>query len=87
MEDRGFAVVLHRARCRWRRHGAKRRATRRAARRPARPFAPDQRVGVQLHGLPDVKEADVQVQLDPPWDQTKMSDAARLEADLFEGVA
>jgi probable FeS assembly SUF system protein SufT len=30
-----------------------------------------------------VKEADVQVQLDPPWDQTKMSDAARLQLGLM----
>jgi probable FeS assembly SUF system protein SufT len=34
-------------------------------------------------GLPGVKEADVQVQLDPPWDQTKMSDAARLQLGLM----
>jgi probable FeS assembly SUF system protein SufT len=33
--------------------------------------------------LPDVKEADVQVQLDPPWDQTRMSDAARLQLGLM----
>jgi len=33
--------------------------------------------------LPGVKEADVQVQLDPPWDQTKMSDAARLQLGLM----
>jgi probable FeS assembly SUF system protein SufT len=33
--------------------------------------------------LPEVKEADVQVQLDPPWDQTKMSDAARLQLGLM----
>jgi metal-sulfur cluster biosynthetic enzyme len=33
--------------------------------------------------LPDVREADVQVQLDPPWDQTKMSDAARLQLGLM----
>jgi metal-sulfur cluster biosynthetic enzyme len=25
----------------------------------------------------------VQVQLDPPWDQTKMSDAARLQLGLM----
>jgi probable FeS assembly SUF system protein SufT len=37
----------------------------------------------KLHGLPDVTEADVQVQLDPPWDQTKMSDAARLQLGLM----
>jgi probable FeS assembly SUF system protein SufT len=33
--------------------------------------------------LPGVKEADVQVQLDPPWDQTRMSDAARLQLGLM----
>jgi probable FeS assembly SUF system protein SufT len=33
--------------------------------------------------IPGVKEADVQVQLDPPWDQTKMSDAARLQLGLM----
>ena len=33
--------------------------------------------------VPGVKEADVQVQLDPPWDQTKMSDAARLQLGLM----
>jgi probable FeS assembly SUF system protein SufT len=33
--------------------------------------------------LPDVKEADVQVQLDPPWDQSRMSDAARLQLGLM----
>ncbi len=34
-------------------------------------------------GLPDVKEADVQVVLDPPWDQSRMSDAARLQLGLM----
>jgi probable FeS assembly SUF system protein SufT len=33
--------------------------------------------------LPGVKEADVQVQLDPPWDQSRMSDAARLQLGLM----
>ncbi len=33
--------------------------------------------------LPGVTEADVQVQLDPPWDQSKMSDAARLQLGLM----
>jgi metal-sulfur cluster biosynthetic enzyme len=33
--------------------------------------------------LPEVKEADVQVQLDPPWDQSRMSDAARLQLGLM----
>ena len=33
--------------------------------------------------IPGVREADVQVQLDPPWDQTRMSDAARLQLGLM----
>jgi probable FeS assembly SUF system protein SufT len=33
--------------------------------------------------IPGVKEADVQVQLDPPWDMSKMSDAARLQLGLM----
>jgi probable FeS assembly SUF system protein SufT len=37
----------------------------------------------KLQRLPEVKEVDVQVQLDPPWDQTKMSDAARLQLGLM----
>ncbi|HEY3119527.1 MAG TPA: putative Fe-S cluster assembly protein SufT [Vicinamibacteria bacterium] len=34
-------------------------------------------------GLPDVKEADVQVQLDPPWDMSKMSEAAKLQLGML----
>jgi probable FeS assembly SUF system protein SufT len=34
-------------------------------------------------GLPGVKEADIQVVLDPPWSQTMMSDAARLQLGLM----
>ena len=37
----------------------------------------------KLLTIPGVAEADVQVQLDPPWDQTKMSDAARLQLGLM----
>jgi probable FeS assembly SUF system protein SufT len=37
----------------------------------------------KVSGLPGVREADVQVQLDPPWDMTKMSDAARLQLGLM----
>jgi metal-sulfur cluster biosynthetic enzyme len=37
----------------------------------------------KLRTMAEVKEADVQVQLDPPWDQTKMSDAARLQLGLM----
>jgi metal-sulfur cluster biosynthetic enzyme len=33
--------------------------------------------------IPSVKDADVQVQLDPPWDMSKMSDAARLQLGLM----
>ena len=33
--------------------------------------------------LPDVKEADVQLQLDPPWDQSRMSEAAKLQLGLM----
>lgn len=37
----------------------------------------------KLRTMAEVREADVQVQLDPPWDQTKMSDAARLQLGLM----
>jgi probable FeS assembly SUF system protein SufT len=37
----------------------------------------------KLVTLPNVREADVQVQLDPPWDQSRMSDAARLQLGLM----
>ena len=37
----------------------------------------------KLMGLPDVKEADVEVAFDPPWDQSRMSDAARLQLGLM----
>lgn len=33
--------------------------------------------------VPGVTEADVQVELDPPWDMSKMSDAARLQLGLM----
>jgi probable FeS assembly SUF system protein SufT len=33
--------------------------------------------------LPGVAEADIQIQLDPPWDQSRMSDAARLQLGLM----
>jgi probable FeS assembly SUF system protein SufT len=33
--------------------------------------------------IPGVTAADVQVQLDPPWDMSKMSDAARLQLGLM----
>jgi probable FeS assembly SUF system protein SufT len=42
-----------------------------------------QDVHQKLLALPGVKEADVQVVLDPPWDQNMMSDAARLQLGLM----
>mgnify|MGYP006267654279 CR=1 FL=1 len=33
----------------------------------------------KILGVPGVKEADVQVVWDPPWDQSRMSEAARLQ--------
>jgi probable FeS assembly SUF system protein SufT len=37
----------------------------------------------KLLALPGVEEADVQVVLDPPWNQSMMSDAARLQLGLM----
>jgi probable FeS assembly SUF system protein SufT len=37
----------------------------------------------KLLGLPGIKEADVEVVLEPPWDQTRMSDAARLQLGMM----
>ena len=37
----------------------------------------------KLQGLPGVTETDVQVVLDPAWDQSRMSDAARLQLGLM----
>jgi len=42
-----------------------------------------QDVEQKLLALPGVKEADVQVVLDPAWDQSMMSDAARLQLGLM----
>jgi probable FeS assembly SUF system protein SufT len=42
-----------------------------------------QDVQQKLLALPGVKEADVQVVLDPPWDQSMISDAARLQLGLM----
>jgi metal-sulfur cluster biosynthetic enzyme len=33
----------------------------------------------KVQGVPGVKEADVQLVWDPPWDQSRMSDVARLQ--------
>jgi probable FeS assembly SUF system protein SufT len=37
----------------------------------------------KLKALPGVEEADVQVVLEPPWDQSRMSEAARLQLGLM----
>ena len=37
----------------------------------------------KIQALPGVKEADVQLQLDPPWDQSRMSEAAKLQLGLM----
>jgi probable FeS assembly SUF system protein SufT len=42
-----------------------------------------QDVQTKLMALPGVKEAQVEVVLDPPWDQSMMSDAARLQLGLM----
>jgi probable FeS assembly SUF system protein SufT len=42
-----------------------------------------QDVEQKLLALPGVKAAEVQVVLDPPWDQSMMSDAARLQLGLM----
>ena len=42
-----------------------------------------QDVEQKLLAIPGVKEADVQVVLDPPWDQSMMSDVARLQLGLM----
>lgn len=40
-------------------------------------------IHAKLLSLASVKEADVQLVLDPPWDQSKMSEAARLQLGLL----
>jgi probable FeS assembly SUF system protein SufT len=37
----------------------------------------------KLLGVPGIGEADVQVVLEPPWDQSRMSDAARLQLGMM----
>jgi probable FeS assembly SUF system protein SufT len=37
----------------------------------------------KLQSVPGIKEAEVQVVLDPPWDQSRMSDAARLQLGMM----
>ncbi|MGE0451947.1 MAG: putative Fe-S cluster assembly protein SufT [Vicinamibacteria bacterium] len=40
-------------------------------------------VQAKIAALPGVSEADVEVVLDPPWDQSRMTDAARLQLGLM----
>jgi probable FeS assembly SUF system protein SufT len=42
-----------------------------------------QDVQQKLLAIPGVKEAEVEVVLDPPWDQSMMSDVARLQLGLM----
>jgi probable FeS assembly SUF system protein SufT len=42
-----------------------------------------QDVEEKIKGIPGVREAEVEVVLDPPWDQSRMSDAARLQLGLM----
>lgn len=37
----------------------------------------------KVAALPGVKEADVQIAFDPPWDQSRMTEAARLQLGLM----
>jgi metal-sulfur cluster biosynthetic enzyme len=36
----------------------------------------------KLHRLPEVRETHVEVVFDPPWDSSRMSEAARLQLGL-----
>ena len=40
-------------------------------------------VGEKAKGVPGVADAKVEVVFDPPWDSSKMSEAAKLELGLF----
>jgi len=42
-----------------------------------------QDVQQRIENLPEVEQATVEIVFDPPWDQTMMSEAARLELGLF----
>lgn len=37
----------------------------------------------KIRAIPDVKECDVELVLDPPWDPSRMSDAARLQLNFL----
>lgn len=40
-------------------------------------------VKAKVLGIPGVKQADVQLTLDPPWDQSRMSEAAKLQLGML----
>ncbi len=40
-------------------------------------------VRTKVERVPTVVEADVELVFDPPWNQSMMSDAARLETGMF----
>ena len=47
------------------------------------PEEDDDEFETKLKALPGVSETDVQVVLEPAWDQSRMSDAARLQLGLM----
>ena len=40
-------------------------------------------VRTKVEAVPTIVEADVELVFDPPWNQTMMSDVARLETGMF----
>ena len=44
----------------------------------------DRDAEAKIRGLPGVKEVDVEVVMDPPWDHSRMSEAAKLQLGLFD---
>jgi len=40
-------------------------------------------VGLRVGAVPGVRDADVEITWDPPWDPSKMSDEARLELGML----
>jgi FeS assembly SUF system protein len=52
---------------------------------PACPVAGEMPIWVEnaVSGVPGVKEAKVNMVFDPPWDQSRMSDEARIALDMW----
>jgi metal-sulfur cluster biosynthetic enzyme len=40
-------------------------------------------IETKLQQVPGIKEVDAQIAFDPPWDQTRMSEAAKLQLGLM----